>query len=376
MLLLVTGSSFGQTTYNVDHSQLHDDAASVFGGVPYNPFSRLVFTTTAGSIDVLAQHHISSFDGSSAWLGVKINGVMQAPINYNDGSNESSKTVTLGNPGISKTVELINGPKSGPYGSWYNTFVKSITYPAGTTLTVIPPTTNADIAILGNSITSGWGSTNWVRYNFVQRLRDDYGLNVLADAYACRSLKWFTDYGTTGLETPLEQMNRLVCMNPTKIFLVIGTNDYGYEPGYQHVSTFATDYVAVLDTLHARLPGAQIFCVTMFNRANEGAMGHTAIGLAEYRQAIVNAVQGRSYVTLLRGEEWAPYNVNNFSDGVHPSDNVHSIIAQKLAEALGQEPPPAEPPYVPEGSVMLHTSGNVSAGRNGNVKTSRSTSPQ
>ena len=339
LLLACAGSGFGQTiTHSIDYSKLHDDVAGVMSmGGPYNPFSRYIFTTDATTIDVVAQHYPSLVgDGSSAFIGVKINGVMQTPLNYNDGTAESSRTVTLG--AGTKTVELINGPKTGPYGSWYSTFVRQVIYPAGSSFSVTNPVTETDrVAILGNSITSGWGSTQWVTNNFVQRLRDIYGIPVIADAYACRSMKWFTD-GATGLETPAEQMNNLLAADASVYIIVFGTNDYGYEPAAQPSVTFGSDYAAVLDTIHARKPNARIVCVTMFKRANEGPMGHTSENLEAFRTQIVNAVAGRSYVTLLRGENWATYNTTNFPDGVHPSDGVHAIIADSLAANLDAAP--------------------------------------
>ena len=339
LLLAFAGSSIGQTTtHNIDYSKLHDDVAGAMSmGVPYNPFSRYIFTTDATTIDVVAQHHPSLVgDNASAFIGVKINGVMQEPLDYNDGTGESSRTLVLGSG--SKVVELINGPKTGPFGSWYSTFVKQVIYPTGASFTVTNPTIPANrVAVLGNSITSGWGSTQWVTNNFVQRLRDVYGMSVIADAYACRSFKWFTD-GATGLETPAQQMDALVATNPTSIVIAMSTNDYGYEPAAQPAQTFGVDYTAVLDTLHARLPNAHIYCITPFARANEGPMGHTSENLSNYRDKIVDAVLGRSYVTLLRGETWASYNETNFPDGVPPSDVVHAIIADSLALYLGGTP--------------------------------------
>lgn len=287
-----------------------------------NNNSEVSYVTSATSVIVNLHNTIASV--YSAKVGVFVDGVYHSALTPS-ANGISSHTLTLS--AGSKTVTLRSGWQSKPSTVIIGTWVTSVYANAAMTRTT--PTLSGGLTIYGDSIAAGSESTTPTRDSWAMKTRASaVGVYpVTNESYGYRSL--WDDANTSGLRAAL--VAAIAVNTPTKIWLAIGTNDYGLNKW--SAASFETKYAALLVDLNAALPAATIYAQTPIVRGNEVANGSGST-LSDYRTAISNAASGKGYVTLVDGTLLMTSG-GLVVDGVHPSTAGHATIAAAIKTILG-----------------------------------------
>lgn len=286
-------------------------------------FAHADFTTTASLIRLSAYNTIRSTFGASTDLGVYIDGVYlgnAAPAA--DGASTHTIVVPTGN----KTVSITNGMQSKPVATLLGTFLKTIEANAPLTQTNLTPANR--LVIYGDSIASGHQGSPLTGSAWATKVRTSSGSDSVAvEAWGYRSL--YDDCANGTLRAAFVSL--IAAYAPAKIWLAIGTNDYGLNKW--SAASFGTAYAALLDDLHTALPSATIYCQTPILRTTETANGSGST-LGDYRTQIGTAQSTRSaYATLVDGTAFMT--TASLTDGVHPSTAGHALYATAVTTALG-----------------------------------------
>lgn len=286
-------------------------------------FSFTEYTTDATVIEVDSYNTIYGTFSFYAHTSVIVNGTFSQSIAA-PAAGASTGRATL--PGGSKTIRLVNGlttkPASSVLGTW------PVTIKANAPLTQVAATANNRILFYGDSITVGGNSAAPAGQGFVPLVRAAYSPDSVAvEGYGYRALN--SDCASAPARAAF--VAKVVAYAPERIWIAIGTNDYGIAPW--NAANFGTAYAALLDDLHAALPSATIFCQTPIVRTSEAANGFGNT-LGDYRTQISTAVSTRtSYATLVDGT--AILTTGDLADGVHPSTAGHITYANYVKTVLG-----------------------------------------
>jgi len=191
-------------------------------------------------------------------------------------------------------------------------------------------TPSARIVVYGDSIAVGYASTNPATDAWPVLLSADYPGMVRVIAYSGRQLR--TDGLTAAWRVNLAQQLVQTAMgtNSRRIWLAIGTNDYGVA---QWNSTdFGTAYADLLDQIRALDTTVAVYAQSPLVRTTEtaNALGST---LPNYRTAISSACTGRSWATFVDGS--AILALGDLADGVHPTTAGHVKYKAAVKTALG-----------------------------------------
>jgi lysophospholipase L1-like esterase len=298
---------------------------SVSGGhVVTSPFAQAQYTTTATSLAISSYNDIFASFPTFTELGVYVDGAyLQSVPAPAAGSTTAIVELAAG----SKTVSIVNGSQSKPASSVIGTFVTQIA--ANAAMTAVAPSASNRVAIYGDSIAVGANSSPITQKAWALLVRADYYPDSLAvEGYGYRTLH------SDCVNAPARAafVAKIVTLNPERLVIAIGTNDYGLEPW--SAASFGTAYAALLDDLNTALPTMTIFCVTPLLRTVEtaNAYGDT---LGAYRTQISTAVGTRgSFCTLVDGT--AIMTVGSLdADGLHPTTAGHALYADAVKTALG-----------------------------------------
>jgi lysophospholipase L1-like esterase len=287
-----------------------------------SPFAQVVFDTTATEIEVIAECNIASLFLDAAEIGVYVDGVFNSGIQQGgDGVNANRFTLSAG----SKRVSIVNGAQS-QLSPIKGTFVNMIH--ANAAMTQVFPTVTDRIYIYGDSIAVGANSVYSQQNAWSMQLRRYRGTDsTMVDAQGYRALSTDASDGTARTAF----VAKVVSANPAKLWMAIGTNDYGIPT--TNAADFGSDYAALLDALHTALPSMVIYCQTPIVRTSEVAnsFGNT---LGDYRSQISTAVSTRTaYCTLVDGTSLVT--TSDLHDGVHPTDAGHGIYYAAVKTVLG-----------------------------------------
>ncbi|HXG82932.1 MAG TPA: SGNH/GDSL hydrolase family protein, partial [Pyrinomonadaceae bacterium] len=203
----------------------------------------------------------------------------------------------------------------------------------------ILPDTPGKLLVYGDSIAVGGDLTTGTRDGWTPKLRTIQTESVIVEGFGSRSLSYDASSSTS--------LNSLVgyikAAQPAKIWLAIGTNDYGLST--QPASAFKNQYAALLDALHTALPNAQIYAQTPLLRSSESANASGST-LGDYRNAIVDVVSTRtSYTILVDGTKMLA--LADLEDGLHPSAAGHLKYAQFVAGKITEVTPTPTPTPTP-----------------------------
>lgn len=306
-------------TFSATPTSFTDTGAATDMGTHYDTsaYARTVFTTTASEVEVAAYSNILGSLPTYAGCGVYVDGVYVGKTNPVASGSVDRGRVALGAAGP-KTVSIVNGLQSKPGGSVIGTWQVSIKADAALTQT-FPAATNR-VLIYGDSIAVGSDALPPVRYGWAMLLRNALSPDSVAlEAWGVRSLHEDCVDATARAAF----VAKLAAYAPSRIYLAIGTNDYGLSKWT--AANFGTAYAALLDDLHTELPSAEIFCQTPLPRTLEVANGLGST-LPDYRSQIATAVSTRtSYATLVDGT--AILTTASLVDDVHPNTAGHALIA-------------------------------------------------
>lgn len=314
-------------THGLTPSAWTDSLAAVDDGARLvtAPYARAVLTTTATEIEVTSHNDVFSVFPNYARLGVFVNGV------YNQSVRLPANGVNVNRiqlPAGSKTVQIVNGLQSRPNAALpvIGSFLKSLRSNAEMTQT-FPAVTNR-LLIYGDSISVGSDASPIAEKAWVQQVRTASGSNSVAlEGWGFRSLH--EDAADSTKRAAF--VAKLAAYAPAKIWLAIGTNDYGLNKW--SAASFGAAYAALLDDLRAALPATAIYCQTPLLRTTEtaNASGST---LANYRSQIATAVSSRTaFATLVDGT--AIMTTASLVDGIHPTTAGHNLYAAAVISQLG-----------------------------------------
>jgi len=193
--------------------------------------------------------------------------------------------------------------------------------------TFTPPARTRLIEFVGDSITVGLTTSQQARtaYGWLigERLGADHtqiaqgGACLVATADGCVGLqRQFTRLGPL-LSSPAWDFSRY---QADAVVINLGTNDVGHGV---HTPTFQAAYISLLHEVRAAYPHAWIFALRTF-RGRYAAQTQAAVS------AVVSA--GDSRVSFVNTAGWL--SPADFTDGVHPTDQGHRIIAGRLAPII------------------------------------------
>jgi len=305
-------------------TRLGDNGAGIdlVGYTYHNPFARLVVVTSAtrGALEV----HSSLYAAypTRTPISIRVNGAHYTTVNV-DGDHR--RYVPFGLPsGRDKVVEFVMPGQDRTSTQGVLAFVQGVyvrRLMLNDTWAYVTPSTSNLLVVYGDSIAAGFMADIPSRDAWTVRWRQARGPSkaLRVEAWGSRSLH--EDASTAPLRAAL--VARLTAGSPATIWLAIGTNDYG-QAGNWSAANFGTAYAALLDDLHAALPGAAIYCQTPLVRASPFTEAANSYGdtLGAYRTQIATAVAARTaYATLVDGT--AILTSGQLYDGVHPSPAGH-----------------------------------------------------
>jgi lysophospholipase L1-like esterase len=284
----------------------------------------LIYTTDAETATLDAYTNIYATIPTMADIGVRVNNSDLGAQNFTANGTQSF-SINLGS-GASKKVEFIAGLQSGTTSATrIGSYVGGVSFNKPATLNTI--VTSPRLVVYGDSITVGANCTDPSLQGAWQIVRNSYNGSLLEEARGFRSL--YEDAGDATARTAFTAF--LAGLNPSIIWLAIGTNDYAGTSW--NASNFGAAYADLLDKLHVALPSCVIYAQTPIVRTGETAntFGDTT---GAYRTAIANAQSSRSsYCTLVDGT--AILVVGDLDDGVHPTTAGHAKYAAAVKTILG-----------------------------------------
>jgi len=297
----------------------------VGGGTFINtsPGARLVYLTDAETAYLDTYNYVYGTYPTMTDVGVRVNGVDK--VAAEPGAAQSVNiTVDLG-AGAGKTVEFINGLQSGASAAArVGSFVCGVTFnkPA----TKVTPASTPRLIVYGDSIAVGGNADNPSLEGWAQLVRNAYTGSLLIEARGYRSL--YEDCVDANARAAF--VTFLATLNPSILWLAMGTNDYGLQKWSS--ADFGTAYADLLDKLHTALPSLVIYAQTPIDRTSEAELTAGWGTLGDYRSAIATAVSTRTaYCTLVAGEDWTI----TLGDGVHPTTAGHAQYAAEVITVLG-----------------------------------------
>lgn len=287
-----------------------------------SPFAEFVFQTDATELRVTSYNNIYGTYPQFTSFGIYVDGAFHSRV-LPGAAGVTHKVIALS--AGSKRVALVNGLQSRPNSGApsIGTFVTAVS--ANAPLVYAPELSADRLVIYGDSIAVGGNATAEVQEAWVMRVRASrYPDSTIVEGWGYRSL--YEDYteGLGGL------VGKLLSVRPARIWLSIGTNDYGLNKW--SAGDFGAVYATLLDDLHAALPDAAIYCQTPLVRSNEAANASGST-LGDYRTQIGTAAAGRAYCTVVDGTQILT--TADLDDGVHPTSNGHALYATYANGVLG-----------------------------------------
>lgn len=293
-------------------------------------FARAIYDTSATSITInsYTDTDIQGTYPQFNELGLYVNGVYQK---ISPGVAGAKATVVALSAGA-KRIQIVNGLQSFLTGVVQGTFLVSISANAG--LAPVTGTTANRAVIYGDSIMAGGNATSPTgeAASIIDRISTP-NTSVGVEAYGSRGL--FTD--CNGAPARAAFVAKIVAWNPAKLFMLIGTNDYGLS--LQSAANFGTMYAALLTDLNTALPSLTIIAATPLLKNTDTTINAFSDALPAYRSAIATAVSGKGYVTLIDGTTLVGQ--QSSADGLHPNTDGHYGLGQYIKWSLGHEVPTA-----------------------------------
>lgn len=287
-----------------------------------SPFARLVISTEATTLRLSTYNDCKSDFSALSKFGVWVNG---AYLTSFDPAGEGAYDFYLGLDAGLKTVEFVAGVQSFPTGqSLIGAYLVAVT--ANKPMTQVLDVANDRLLIYGDSIAIGDGSGTTVQQScWTMQVRHGFAGSVALEAWGYRSLKedYDRDPSFAALVAKFQQIN------PTRVWLAIGTNDYGLNKW--NAASFGAAYATLLDAIHAALPTPAIYAATPIVRSVEtaNASGSTT---GDYRTEIASACSGRAWATLVDGTAFVT--TSDLADGIHPNVAGHGKIATAVLDQV------------------------------------------
>lgn len=278
-------------------------------------FSYAEFSTEATAIEVESYTTMASLFPALADIGVVVNGQFLQKISHGaDGTQKATVALPVG----SKVVRIVNGPQARANGTpgegWRGTWIKS--FAADAPLRTAP--SGECLFVYGDSIATGAWAMDTQQNAWIPKVRKALGIRVVSKAIGSQTLN--DDCAT--LAAARDFADQIARTAPTKIWLAIGTNDFGLSRW--SAADFGSAYGNLLDAIRELMPLAKIYAQTPLLRAEPG--------IVAYRTAIAAACANRPSVILVDGTTIMPQ--ERMPDGIHPDTAGHDLYASFVTAKL------------------------------------------
>lgn len=291
-----------------------------------NMLARVPLSIAAGTysfIVYLASNFIGETGGGDPGVAVYVDGVYYTNL-VPTANGVTPFPVSL--DGAAHAVDLYNGYQQNTTTGVNGTYVTAVGGKGVSFRQVIPRSDRA-LAFYDNSQSSMLSSPAG-QLSFVARTRAVFPGRVALEAWGGRRLA--DDAGASG-RTGLGSINnlaaRLVAMvagaSQRQIFMLIGVNDWGNGPWNN--ATFATNYSALLDQIHALDAGVTVYSSTFLISSNEAGAGFDGATKPTWRTAVAATASGRSWVVPVVGTNLMAAG-GLAGDGLHPTTVGHQGI--------------------------------------------------
>jgi lysophospholipase L1-like esterase len=324
--------------YLPDAADLSENAYSAVGAnyIRSSPFARAIITgVDATSVKIEAYSDLFAVQPTNSEIGVRVNGADHATIAMTEAQTIVSQSLPAG---ANKTVELIAGAQITSGGSILGTFLNSIRF-ANDNAVLNVRTSNGLLVVYGDSLSQGADAGSLVLTGWTNQVRAAYAGTLRNEGWGSRSLEDDATGAHGGTATVSALAAQLCVGSPTRIWIAIGTNDYGLAA--QSAVNFGVDYAALLDAIHVALPACLIYCQSPIQRIAPAGEGNNPFGagntLGDYRTQISTAAAARSsYCTYVNGAAAAIVSNANFdTDGIHLVDAGETQYAAFVKTTLG-----------------------------------------
>lgn len=329
------------TVHTFAPGDLWDNAESADLGGYYqsSTFARAIFDTSARWVDAGLQTNSFSSSPANAVVGILVNGspAYSCPAPSADGAG----TVGILLPPGAKRVEIISSTqfKTTPNGNtMYATYLVSAEFKDAkggnaVSATLVPPSSANRLVIYGDSIAAGASASIPPLGGWAARLKAAWQGSVLVDAFGYSRFQ--ERASSSGLRAAFA--TRMTGFSPSKLYLAIGTNDYGI-PGSWNAADFGAAYADVLDRIHTIAPTLPIYCQSPLSRGTADEANSAGSTLANYRTQIETAANARSsYCTYIHGPDIMTA-AGLSADDLHPSTAGHATLFAAISAILEQSP--------------------------------------
>lgn len=278
-------------------------------------FSYAEFSTEATAIEVESYTTMASLFPALADIGMVVDGQFYQRISHSaDGTQKATVSLPIG----TKVIRVVNGPQARENGTpgeaWRGTWFKS--FAADAPLRTTP---NGEcLFVYGDSIATGAWAMDTQQNAWIPRVRKALGIRVVSKAIGSQTLN--DDCAT--LAAARDFADQIARAAPTKIWLAIGTNDFGLSRW--SAADFGAAYGNLLDAIRELMPSVKIYAQTPIWRPEPG--------IATYRSAIAAACVARSLVVLVDGLLMVPQ--SQISDSLHPNTLGHESYANSVVTII------------------------------------------
>jgi lysophospholipase L1-like esterase len=174
----------------------------------------------------------------------------------------------------------------------------------------------------GDSITQGYYASNGIVHTYPDQV--------------ARKKRWsVVDMGYGGETTVPSDGTAVGLLGGNLVTVAIGVNDFGTS---KPLTTFVSDYNALLDAIRALEPLVPLYSVTPIWTGVEAVANGQGLHVQDYRLAITSIVQQRMATDpnlhLVNGLTLVPNQIKYFVDGLHPNDAGFALYAANLAAKL------------------------------------------
>lgn len=300
---------------------------------------------------------------ASTGVTVKVDGVSYVDVKSTADGVAQLLTVPL--PGALANLEVYNVGRNAIAAGWVGSHYRAIYFARGKafTLGTQPAAKARVVAAIGDSLTSGFAGQPMAQYSWAAQLRTLLDCDVYDDGTG-----GIIAYAFSGASCQ-ERADKIATCNPTDITFALGTNDWQQEnAGLQSLDNDEIYIGALIDALHATIPGATIHILRIWNKTTfEGTtngQGHT---LDDVRNRLTKLVVDRgspSWLRLIEVVTWTTYSgfvnddykaepVGMINDLVHYNNTGSTKVANKLAAVI----PASKLTISPATATYAHSSG-------------------
>lgn len=315
----LTYSTVPSTFYTVENTLVNKNllTATVGIGNKFSPQSDISFTTDTTNLVLTTYTNVYTLNSYWAKLSVWVDGVYLQEITHTANDQVLETVITLSSG--TKTIRIVNSGHYYSSGVYYGTWVQRVHVNDATYIS--DDLNNPEILVLGDSISNGQASTVHTKDSWLALIK------------AANPNKIFKLYGGSALQfnhIASDATARTALVNAIapginsrtqKIFILLGTNDYGNSSWT--AANFGTAYAALLVLLNTTYPNLQIVCFTPTYRSTETANG-VGNTLDDYRNAIISACSGKAYATSVSLK--TTFGAGEMADTVHPNNAGHVLI--------------------------------------------------